>query len=148
MARTKTVHRCTECGWSSPKWVGRCGGCGEWNTLVEELDVRGESPSVGPPSSSPSRIADVIDISASARPTGLPEVDRVLGGGFVPGSVTLVGGEPGIGKSTLLLQLVGATAAAGATAATNLNGEPPLSPAVIQGPAAAVLKSTMIVCPS
>ena len=57
MARTKTVHRCTECGWSSPKWVGRCGGCGEWNTLVEELDVRGESPSVGPPSSSPLRIA-------------------------------------------------------------------------------------------
>ena len=102
MARSKTVHRCTECGWSSPKWAGRCGGCDEWNTLVEELDVRGEAPSVGPPSSSPSRIADVIDVSAAARPTGLPEVDRVLGGGFVPGSVTLVGGEPGIGKSTLL----------------------------------------------
>ena len=115
MARTKTVHRCTECGWSSPKWAGRCGGCDEWNTLVEELDVRGEAPSVEPPSSSPSRIADVIDVSTAARPTGLPEVDRVLGGGFVPGSVTLVGGEPGIGKSTLLLQLVGATAAAGVT---------------------------------
>ena len=83
--------------------------------LVEALDVRGESPSLGPPSSSPARIADVIDISTAARPTGLPEVDRVLGGGFVPGSVTLVGGEPGIGKSTLLLQLVGATAAAGVT---------------------------------
>ena len=115
MARTKSVHRCTECGWSSPKWVGRCGGCGEWNTLVEELDVRGEPPAVGPPSSSPARIADVADLAAAARPTGLPEVDRVLGGGFVPGSVTLVGGEPGIGKSTLLLQLVGATAAAGVT---------------------------------
>ena len=57
----------------------------------------------------------MIDVSTAARPTGLPEVDRVLGGGFVPGSVTLVGGEPGIGKSTLLLQLVGATAAAGVT---------------------------------
>ena len=116
MARTKTVHRCTECGWSSPKWQGRCGGCEEWNTLVEEIDVRDPSAaSIGPPSSAPARIAEVDDVSFAARPTGLPEVDRVLGGGFVPGSVTLVGGEPGIGKSTLLLQLVGATAAAGVT---------------------------------
>ena len=115
MAKTKTVHRCTECGWPSPTWVGRCGGCDAWNTMVEEVDLRGAEASAPPPTSSPARIADVVDTAADARPTGVPEVDRVLGGGLVPGSVTLVGGEPGIGKSTLLLQLVGATAAAGVT---------------------------------
>ena len=115
MAKTKTVHRCTECGWPSPTWVGRCGGCEAWNTLVEEVDLRGAEAAAPPPTSTPARIADVIDTAADARPTGVPEFDRVLGGGLVAGSVTLVGGEPGIGKSTLLLQLVGATAAAGST---------------------------------
>lgn len=113
MAKTRTVHRCTACGWATPKWSGRCDGCGEWNSLVEELDVRDTPSSLAPPTSSPTRIAEVTDFGAVAHPTGLDEVDRVLGGGFVPGSVTLVGGEPGIGKSTLLLQLVGATAAQG-----------------------------------
>ena len=113
MAKTRTVHRCTACGWETPKWSGRCDGCGEWNSLVEELEVRDTPASLAPPTSSPARIAEVTDVGAVARPTGLTEVDRVLGGGFVPGSVTLVGGEPGIGKSTLLLQLVGATAGHG-----------------------------------
>lgn len=113
MAKTRTVHRCTACGWETPKWSGRCDGCGEWNSLVEELEVRDTPGSLAPPTSSPARIAEVTDVGAVARPTGLTEVDRVLGGGFVPGSVTLVGGEPGIGKSTLLLQLVGATAGHG-----------------------------------
>lgn len=112
MAKTRSVHRCTACGWESPKWTGRCDGCGEWNSLVEELDVRDPAAST-PPSSQPARIADVADVGATAHPTGITEVDRVLGGGLVAGSATLVGGEPGIGKSTLLLQLVGSTAAAG-----------------------------------
>ena len=113
MARTRTVHRCTSCGAAAPKWAGRCDGCGEWNTLVEELDVRDEPLPVGRAASVAVPIADVVDESARIRPTGLAEVDRVLGGGLVPGSVTLVGGEPGIGKSTLLLQLAGSVAAAG-----------------------------------
>jgi DNA repair protein RadA/Sms len=113
MARTRTVHRCTSCGAGAPKWAGRCDGCGEWNTLVEELDVREVPLSVVGRSSIALPIADVADESSMLRSTGLTEVDRVLGGGLVPGSVTLVGGEPGIGKSTLLLQLAGSVAAAG-----------------------------------
>jgi len=113
MAKTKSVHRCTECGAAAPKWAGRCDGCGEWNTLVEELDVRDEGVSV-PPSSVPLPMSEIADDSNEARSTGLSEVDRVLGGGLVSGSVTLVGGEPGIGKSTLLLQLAGAAAGSGA----------------------------------
>ena len=115
MAKTRTVHRCSACGWETPKWSGRCDGCGEWNSLVEELESPATRDPVGPPTSTPARIADVADLGAASTPTGLPEVDRVLGGGLVPGSVTLVGGEPGIGKSTLLLQLAGAAVAAGST---------------------------------
>jgi DNA repair protein RadA/Sms len=116
MARTKTVHRCVECGARAPKWAGRCDSCGAWNTLVEELDVPDPGVTVGPPRSRPRPIAEVDDDRSRLRPTGLGEVDRVLGGGLVAGSVTLVGGEPGIGKSTLLLQLAGETAATGHTA--------------------------------
>ena len=121
MARTRTVHRCTSCGSAAPKWAGRCDTCGEWNTFVEELDVRDE-PYSGSPASVAMPIADVVDQSALTRATGVPEVDRVLGGGLVPGSVTLVGGEPGIGKSTLLLQLAGSVAE-GAQKALFVSGE-------------------------
>lgn len=118
MARTRPIHRCSECGASAPKWAGRCDGCGEWNTLVPEA---GPGPALGlsrggdvlPAASRPLRIAEVDVESAEACPSGLAEFDRVLGGGLVPGSVTLVGGEPGIGKSTLLLQLLGSAAGAG-----------------------------------
>lgn len=113
MAKMKTVHRCTECGAESPVWAGRCDGCGEWNTLVEELDGRDAAAATLPPSSEPLPMVDIADDASAARSTGVGEVDRVLGGGLVAGSVTLVGGEPGIGKSTLLLQLVGAAAEEG-----------------------------------
>ena len=119
MARLRTVHRCTECGTGAPRWSGRCNGCGEWNTLVEEVE-EARSSSVSSPAvrghkgEQPVPILEVDAAEFSARPTGIGELDRVLGGGFVPGSVTLVGGEPGIGKSTLLLQTLGALAATGA----------------------------------
>ncbi len=121
MARTKTIHRCTECGAPTAKWAGRCPACGEWNTLVEELDEgRRVSHQGGPvatlvgPSEERPRPIGKIDAGAWAPvPTGVGELDRVLGGGLVPGSVTLVGGEPGIGKSTLLLQALAARAARG-----------------------------------
>jgi len=113
MAKTKTVHRCSECGWSSAKWVGRCGGCGAWNTLAEEIESRSSSSAPLAPASEVARIGEVADTAADARSTGVEEVDRVLGGGLVPGSVTLIGGEPGIGKSTLVLQLLGAMSASG-----------------------------------
>ncbi len=113
MARSKSVFRCSECGDASPKWLGRCPSCEAWNTLAEERDaLTGVS---GPPSSSRPLPVTEVDLE-EWRPlaTGIGELDRVLGGGLVPGSVTLVGGEPGIGKSTLLLQALGAMAAAGA----------------------------------
>ena len=116
MPRARTVFRCTECGTSAPKWAGRCPGCEAWNTLVEELDVpSATSPAAAiGPGSRPVPIGEVDLDEWSARATGLSELDRVLGGGLVPGSVTLLGGEPGIGKSTLLLQAVSSIAADGA----------------------------------
>lgn len=116
MAKVRAVFRCSECGATAPKWVGRCPGCEEWNTLVEELDVpMGQSVAerLGP-RDTPTPISEVDVHEWSARATGISELDRVLGGGLVPGSVTLVGGEPGIGKSTLLLQAVASIAADGA----------------------------------
>jgi DNA repair protein RadA/Sms len=109
----KTVYRCSDCGGSSAKWLGRCLACGAWNTLVEEIDEERPLP-LPPLVSKPVLMADVDLGEWAARPTGIGELDRVLGGGLVPGSVTLVGGEPGIGKSTLLLQAVAALARAGA----------------------------------
>ena len=120
MARVRTVHRCTECGTGAPRWSGRCAGCGEWNTLVEEVEeVRvptsaGRARGAATGGEQPVPILEVDAAEFAARPTGIGELDRVLGGGLVPGSVTLVGGEPGIGKSTLLLQTLGAMASTGA----------------------------------
>jgi DNA repair protein RadA/Sms len=115
MAKTRTLHRCTECGSSSPRWAGRCGSCGEWNSLVEESREASAAPPGGslPPPGIPVPVSEVVDDSIGLRPSGVAEFDRVLGGGLVPGSVTLVGGEPGIGKSTLLLQVAAASAARG-----------------------------------
>src|SRR5438477_3749371 len=108
MASARSVFRCTDCGAEQPKWGGRCEACGAWNTLVEEP----VSPTAGrsdrrravQSDSSPVRLSDVGGGKVERWRTGLAEFDYVLGGGIVPGSVTLVGGEPGIGKSTLLLQ--------------------------------------------
>jgi DNA repair protein RadA/Sms len=102
MTRAHAVHCCTECGAEAARWVGRCPSCGAWNTLVERPPSR--LTATTEPRSRPVPIADVSDTARHPESTGLSEVDRVLGGGLVPGSVTLLGGEPGIGKSTLLLQ--------------------------------------------
>jgi len=117
MPKVRSVFRCSECGGASPKWVGRCPSCAEWNTLVEELDV--PTPVASSLDAVSDRAIPIAEVDADEwhpRSTGLSEVDRVLSGGLVPGSVTLVGGEPGIGKSTLLLQVASAVAKAGATA--------------------------------
>lgn len=110
--KIRTTFACTECGAQSPKWAGRCTECGDWNTLVEEL-VGGDDPAANVPlaptkRSGPMRIGDVPTDIARPISTGIDELDAVLGGGLVAGSVTLLGGEPGIGKSTLLLQLLAA----------------------------------------
>jgi DNA repair protein RadA/Sms len=115
----KTQYLCQQCGAASPKWAGQCPSCGAWNTLVETVAQprsAARAPSAaralaGVASLTP--IAVVESAEASRIPTGLGEVDRVLGGGFVPGSIALFGGDPGIGKSTLLLQVAGLLAARG-----------------------------------
>ena len=116
MARLRTVYICSDCGAQHPKWNGQCATCGAWNTLVEDV-VGSDTPLVSKTvavnrslnaTSEPLPIMNVAHSAAAATPTGIGEIDRVLDGGLVPGSVTLVSGEPGIGKSTLLLQMVGA----------------------------------------
>ncbi len=109
MPKSKSVFVCRSCGYESPKWNGQCPSCKEWNTLeeVESVPVRSGSKS---PARRPSRITPITDIDLSASSevryfTGMNELDRVLGGGLVKGSLVLLGGEPGIGKSTLLLQI-------------------------------------------
>ncbi len=121
-AKARTVYRCTSCGADYPRWAGRCDVCGEWNTLVEEVASR-QASSDGGRSAAARRVAGprslgdggsiaptqkLRDVVGAAEPrwnTGLAEFDFVLGGGLVPGSMVLVGGEPGIGKSTILLQV-------------------------------------------
>ncbi|MBI5333161.1 MAG: DNA repair protein RadA [Burkholderiales bacterium] len=113
MAKDKTLYTCTACGGTSAKWLGRCPNCGEWNTLEETAAPAASSPGKNRFQSlaAASPVATLSDIEAAevARtPTGLEELDRVLGGGIVEGGVVLIGGDPGIGKSTLLLQAVDA----------------------------------------
>jgi DNA repair protein RadA/Sms len=117
MGRARSIFRCGVCGGEAPRWTGRCAGCGAWNSLAEET-VAASVPSVegrlGLVAVDPvRRIAEVDDRDAASWPTGIDELDRVLCGGLVPGSVTLLGGEPGIGKSTLLLQLAARAAGEG-----------------------------------
>ena len=109
MAKTKTVYFCTECGSEYPKWQGRCPACGAWNTMQEHLEKpvavgKAKSAPVGQ-SRKPQRISQVDSESEIRFSTGMGELNRVLGGGAVAGSLVLVGGAPGIGKSTLLLQI-------------------------------------------
>jgi len=105
MAKTKTVYSCTECGGVSPKWQGQCPHCTAWNTLIETV-VEASKPRYQAlaASSKVQMLGEVEGTEASRIPTTLAELDRVLGGGLVPGGVVLIGGDPGIGKSTLLLQ--------------------------------------------
>lgn len=110
--KAKTVYVCSECGAQSPKWMGKCTVCGSWNTMVEEVISQpaksGRTAGISsalPFSSSVKKISEIEVQSESRAQTGLSELDRVLGGGLVRGSLVLVGGDPGIGKSTLLLQI-------------------------------------------
>ena len=111
MAKAKTIYTCTECGGESLKWQGQCPHCGLWNTLVE--GVAEKSPARYQGLAEASKVARLSEVSAEEVPrrsTGIAELDRVLGGGLVQGAVVLLGGDPGIGKSTLLLQALAAMA--------------------------------------
>jgi len=108
MAKTKSTYVCQSCGNQSAKWIGHCQHCGEWNSYIEEIitsDKSRSSSSIKRFSSRPKRISEITSEDVRRFKTGNQEFDRVVGGGIVPGSVILIGGEPGIGKSTLVLQL-------------------------------------------
>src|ERR671916_1133029 len=126
MARSATVYACTECGHESPKWRGRCPGCGQWNTIAEEACVappaggRGAGAAGGGRARAralrPVRLGEVETPRVDRLSTGIGELDRVLGGGLVPGSLVLIGGSPGIGKSTLTSMALGNLQGAGRSA--------------------------------
>ncbi|HEX2168120.1 MAG TPA: ATPase domain-containing protein, partial [Longimicrobiales bacterium] len=107
MAKTKTVYFCTDCGNETPRWQGQCPACSAWNTLTEEpkqATRRDKRTATAAVTAEAVQLDDVTGAETLRWSTGLRELDFVLGGGVVPGSIVLVGGEPGIGKSTLLLQ--------------------------------------------
>ncbi|HGD0660686.1 TPA: AAA family ATPase, partial [Streptococcus agalactiae] len=108
MAKKKSVFTCQECGYQSPKYLGRCPNCSAWSSFVEEVEVqevKNARVSLNGEKSRPTKLKDVSSINYSRTKTDMDEFNRVLGGGVVPGSLVLIGGDPGIGKSTLLLQV-------------------------------------------
>ena len=118
MASAKTSYVCAECAWVSPKWVGQCGECQAWNSMQEANSSKGLGTKTIKPaaivgSSSAQPITEVSTKNVTAWPTGVGEFDRVLGGGLVPGAVVLLSGEPGVGKSTLLLEVAANSAKRG-----------------------------------
>lgn len=119
----KPGYRCTECGWTAVKWVGRCGECQAWGTVVEAgAAPAGPQTKATSATSAARRIGEIEATASERRPTGVDEFDRVLGGGLVPGAVVLLAGEPGVGKSTLLLD-VAARAARGGRTVLYVTGE-------------------------
>ena len=128
MPAVKTVYVCQQCGAASPKWAGQCPSCAAWNTLVETAAApkAARAPSAARAVAGMAAVTPIGDVSsaeAARLPSGVGEVDRVLGGGFVPGSIVLFGGDPGIGKSTLLLQLAARLAGADGGSVLYVSGE-------------------------
>src|SRR5205809_7483248 len=120
MTKARLQYVCQSCGYTSSKWLGRCPSCGEWNSLVEEVqsEFRAAVP-VQP--SVPVAVTQVATVAEPRLATGIRELDRVLGGGLVPGSLVLIGGDPGIGKSTLTLAAL-ANISAGRVALRSTDG--------------------------
>lgn len=118
MAKVKVEYACTACGFTSPKWLGKCPECGQWGSLVEEVaapEAKYRVASEGFSASKPVPLADVSESASERTRCGIGEFDRVMGGGVVPSSATLIGGDPGIGKSTVLLQVASGLAREGRT---------------------------------
>ena len=110
MAKAKSVFVCNECGYESPKWLGKCPACGSWNTFFEQKIIENKNSSLklntnNGKANTPQKLNSYEAKETIRTSTGFEELDRVLGGGLVKGSLILLGGEPGIGKSTLILQL-------------------------------------------
>ncbi|MGM0465315.1 MAG: ATPase domain-containing protein, partial [Acidobacteriota bacterium] len=104
MKKSKSTFVCQNCGFHSPKWVGKCPNCGEWSTMIEEIE-ESKTEKISFPPSAPMLYEEVKQARKQRLKIGIDELNQVLGGGVVLGSLVLIGGEPGIGKSTLLLQV-------------------------------------------
>src|SRR3954463_4506404 len=111
--RPRPVFRCSECGWETGKWVGRCGECQSWGSVAEVAAAAVGRTPAAPVSAKAVPIGEGSVEQSAYRSSGVPELDRVLGGGLVPGAVILLAGEPGVGKSTLLLEVAAQTARGG-----------------------------------
>ena len=124
-AKSRLAHQCTECGYAAARWLGRCPECHAWGTVVELARTAAAlGPTRASPVTAPARPIGDIDVGvARAHPCGVPELDRVLGGGLVPGAVVLLAGEPGVGKSTLLLEVAARYAASAGRPALLVTGE-------------------------
>ena len=109
-ARTRSAYRCSECGWETSKWVGRCGECQSWGSVAEASSTPTTRAAATPVTRPAVPIGEVSVADSAFRSSGVPELDRVLGGGLVPGAAILLAGEPGVGKSTLLLEVAAQTA--------------------------------------
>ncbi|MGI6005046.1 MAG: DNA repair protein RadA [Christensenellales bacterium] len=108
MAKTRTKFVCTQCGHETPRWMGQCPGCRQWNTMAEETEITGTAKNVRAVTGAPAKAEKLSEVNGEVSmrdSSGIFELDRVLGGGIVPGSMVLLGGDPGIGKSTLMLQV-------------------------------------------
>lgn len=133
MTKVKRLYRCKDCGGQTPQWAGRCADCGAWNSLEEELQasataanqmtISRHSGYAGEQKSEIQPLSQVTSEKAVRWTTGLSELDRVLGGGLVTGSVVLIGGDPGIGKSTLLLQAMAKMAETSGVSPLYISGE-------------------------
>jgi DNA repair protein RadA/Sms len=105
ISKAKIIYVCQNCGNSSPRWIGKCPACDEWNTVVEEITTKDKLNNINISSSKPISISEISPDQSHRRVTNIVEMDRVLGGGLIRGSTVLIGGDPGIGKSTLALQI-------------------------------------------
>ena len=158
MARKpRSVHTCSECGYSSPKWLGRCPDCGSWGTLEESAvapksggggaaavaAVSGAVPAGLTPAAPATPITKVSGSAATSVPSGIGELDRVLGSGVVPGSVVLMAGEPGVGKSTLLLEVASRWAALGDRTALYVTAEESAGQVRVRAERTGALKETL-----
>ncbi len=126
MKAPKRIYQCEQCGAQQPKWTGQCPDCGSWNSLVEALATPAAAPRSGSYSGEAPKIIALAEVNAAETPrmlSGMSELDRVLGGGLVEGSVVLLGGDPGIGKSTLLLQSLAMITSTGKLKALYVTGE-------------------------
>ncbi len=126
MTKIKSIYVCQDCGTRHPRWMGQCPSCDAWNSLVEQLERPSDRKAAQPSALAPAAVRKLADIDLQESPrlaAGLPEWDRVLGGGIVPGSIVLVGGDPGVGKSTLLMDVADAVARGGNDDVLYVSGE-------------------------